>query len=58
VDGPAIKNHVDVLNEYNAVNDPDIEPSAGWWPTLYGQLHPTPAVPALVWHNAGPFNSR
>jgi pectate lyase len=58
VNGPAIKNHVDVLYEYNAANPTkQLDPTVDWWPTLYEQMHPTPAVPALVTAKAGPFTS-
>jgi pectate lyase len=56
VNGPAVKNHVNVLNEYNADNPTkQLAPTADWWPTLYEPMHPTAAVPALVTAKAGPF---
>ncbi len=56
VNGPAIKNHVNVLYEYNAANPTkQLAPTVDWWPTLYEQMHPTSAVPALVTAKAGPF---
>lgn len=58
VNGPAIKNHVDVLNEYNAVASASkqLAPTVDWWPTLFDRIDPTPAVPALVKAQAGPFS--
>jgi len=57
VNGPAIKNHVNVLNEYNAANPTkQLAATVDWWPTLYEQMHPTSAVPALVTAKAGPFS--
>jgi len=47
---------VNVLNEYNADNPTkQLAPTVDWWPTLYEQMHPTSAVPALVTAKAGPF---
>jgi len=55
VNGPAVKNHVNVLNEYNADNPTkQLAPTVDWWPTLYEPMHPTAAVPALVTAKAGP----
>ncbi len=54
VNGP--ENRVDVLAAYNAENPSKLLSSdLSWVPTLVGEMHPTEAVPALVWHKAGPF---
>jgi pectate lyase len=55
VNGPAAADCIDVLEAYNAVNSPALSPDVGWTPELSTLMHPTEAVPALVWHNAGPF---
>ncbi len=54
VNGP--ENRVDVLAEYNAAYpDTALSSEVGWVPFLVGEMHPTEAIPALVWHKAGPF---
>jgi pectate lyase len=55
VNGPAAADCIDVLEAYNAVNSPALSPDVGWTPELSTLMHPTEAVPALVWHKAGPF---
>ncbi len=55
VNGPAAADCIDVLAAYNAVNSPALLPDVGWTPVLFGPMHPAQAVPALVWHKAGPF---
>ncbi len=55
VNGTPRKNIVDLVAAWNAVNDPDLGTDVGWVPSLYCELHPTPAVPALVQNSAGPF---
>jgi pectate lyase len=45
--------HVDLVAEYNAVNDPDLVPTVAWAPTLYGKVHNAHAVAALVTVFAG-----
>ena len=49
------RNRVDVVAEYNAVNDPDLGTDVGWTPTLFERIHPTWSVPLLVWILAGPL---
>ena len=49
------RNRVDVVAEYNAVNDPDLGTDVGWTPTLFDRIHPTWSVPLLVWIAAGPL---
>ena len=44
---------VAALAAYNAANDPDLSPDAGWTPQLHRHLDPTWAVPALVSAGAG-----
>jgi pectate lyase len=56
VNGPSSADRVDVLAAYNAVNSP-LLPEVGWAPVLIGEMHATEAVPALVWHKAGPFRA-
>jgi hypothetical protein len=56
VNGTPPKNLVDVLAAYNAVNDPDLSPDAGWTPTLFLEIQPTGKVPSAVQSDAGPFN--
>lgn len=45
--------YVDVVAEYNAVNDPDLVPTVGWAPTLFTNLHNAHAVAARVTLQAG-----
>ena len=45
---------VDVVAAYNATHDPDLIPTVGWTPTLFLNVQPTAAVPALVEFFAGP----
>ncbi len=58
VNGPAVAERIDVLAAYNASYDPDLLLDDSWVPYLVGEMHPTEAVPALVWHKAGPFGSK
>ena len=58
VNGPASAERIDVLAAYNATYNPDLAPDDSWVPLLVGEMHPTEAVPALVWHKAGPFLSK
>ena len=44
---------VDLVGAYNAANDPDLLPDAGWTPTLRTRLDPAAAVPAVVAAGAG-----
>jgi pectate lyase len=55
VNGKTPAYRVDVVAAYNAVNDPDLSEAVGWVPTLFTEIHPTPAVPGLVSGFAGPF---
>lgn len=50
--------YVDVVGEWNAANDPDLLPDAGWAPSLYGPAgtaQPTNDVPDAVESGAGPM---
>jgi len=47
---------VDVLAEYNAVNDPDLLSDVGWTPTLFIDFLETQDVIPAVESGAGPFN--
>jgi pectate lyase len=50
---------VDVVAAWNAVNDPDLLPDAGWTPVLYGTAGiatPTNDVPDAVEAGAGPMS--
>jgi len=50
---------VDVVAAWNAANDPDLLPDAGWAPALYGPAgtaQPTNDVPKAVEAGAGPKN--
>jgi pectate lyase len=49
--------YVDLVAEYNAVNDPDLIPAVAWAPTLFRHLHNAHAVPLTVTLLAGPFFS-
>ena len=46
---------VDLVQAWNAVNDPDLSPTASWTPTLFSEIDPTKKVPAAVKDGAGPF---
>jgi pectate lyase len=46
---------VDVLAEYNAVNDPDLASDVGWVPTLFDWIEPSDIVEWRVELKAGPF---
>jgi pectate lyase len=53
----ASDNHpVDVLSEYNAVNNPDLLPNVGWTPVLFVEIEQTFKVPSSVLSRSGPFN--
>jgi len=56
VAGPRVRNPVDVIAAWNAVNDPDLSFDAGWVPTLNFELLPGWTTPILVPLFAGPFN--
>jgi pectate lyase len=53
--GPRVRNPVDVISAYNAVNDPDLGFDAGWTPALNFELLPAWTTPLLVPLFAGPF---
>ena len=55
VAGPRVRNPVDVISAWNAVNDPDLGFDAGWTPTLNFELLPAWTTPLLVPLFAGPF---
>jgi pectate lyase len=55
VNGTPIKNLVDVVAAWNAVNDPDLVENVGWVPSLFLTIQPTGDVPAAVQNDAGPF---
>jgi pectate lyase len=46
--------YVDLVAEYNAVNNPDLIPTVAWAPTLFRNLHNAHAVPPRVTLQAGP----
>lgn len=52
--GPRVRNPVDVISEWNALNDPDLGFDAGWVPTLDHELMPAWLTPILVPLLAGP----
>jgi pectate lyase len=52
--GPRVRNPVDVIAAWNAVNDPDLGFDAGWTPTLNYELLPAWTTPVLVPLLAGP----
>jgi pectate lyase len=45
--------YVDLVAEYNAVNDPDLTPTVAWTPTLFRNLHSAHAVPLVVLLRSG-----
>ncbi|MGH8175012.1 MAG: pectate lyase family protein [Steroidobacter sp.] len=53
--GPRVRNPVDVIAAWNAVNDPDLGFDAGWTPTLDHQLLPAWTTPILVPVLTGPI---
>ena len=53
--GPRVRNPVDLIAAWNAVNDPDLGFDAGWVPTLNFELLPAWTTPLLVPLLAGPF---
>jgi pectate lyase len=56
VNAASDNNLVDVLAEYNAVNNPDLSDDVGWTPTLFTEIEPTFKVPSTVESRSGPFN--
>jgi pectate lyase len=44
---------VDLVAEYNATNDPDLTPNAGWTPTRHTTIHPPHSIPTLISIHAG-----
>jgi pectate lyase len=53
--GPRVRNPVDPVSAWNAVNDPDLGADAGWIPSLKHQLLPAWTTPLLVPLLAGPM---
>jgi pectate lyase len=53
--GPRVRNPVDVVAAWNAVNDPDLGFDVGWVPTLNYELLPAWTTPLLVPLLAGPI---
>jgi pectate lyase len=47
---------VDVLAEYNAVNDPDLTSDVGWAPTLFDVIDPVENVEHAVERRTGPMS--
>jgi len=47
---------VDVLAQYNQVNDPDLDDDVSWVPVLFIDLQETQDVMPAVEAHAGPFN--
>ena len=56
VAGAGVRNPVDVVAAYNTTHDPDLDPDAGWVPTLNAQLAPAWTTPILVGLFAGPMS--
>lgn len=56
VNAASDNNLIDVLAEYNAVNNPDLSGDVGWTPTLFIEIEPTFKVPSAVESRSGPFN--
>ncbi|HJR80651.1 MAG TPA: hypothetical protein VJ821_11305 [Anaerolineales bacterium] len=50
------QHEVDVLDAYNAVNDPDLLSDVGWVPALFVDFQETRDVMSEVESGAGPFN--
>ena len=53
--GARVRNPVDLVGAYNAVNDPDLGVDVGFLPTLNFQLLPALTTPVLVPLFSGPF---
>jgi pectate lyase len=53
--GPRLRNPVDVISAWNAINEPDLGFNAGWTPTLNFELLPAWTTALLVPLFAGPF---
>lgn len=58
VNGHSRHHRVDLVAAYNAANDPDLSPDAGWTPTYVERVDPTQSVPARVAAHAGAGNLR
>ena len=54
-DTPA-NSFTDVVEAWNAVNDPDLVETVGWTPTLFLEVEATKNVPGSVLNDAGPFS--
>ena len=50
------QHNLDVLEAYNAVNDPDLLDDVGWTPSLFVDLMETQDVSSAVEAGAGPFH--
>jgi pectate lyase len=57
MNGHARADYVDVVAEYNAVREPDLDSTVAWSPVLVGRLDPVHAVEALVGTHAGPLKA-
>jgi pectate lyase len=55
LNGTAPKHAIDLVAEWNAVNDPDLIETVGWAPAFYRCIEPTKRVPSSVQNDAGPF---
>lgn len=56
VNGISPDYRVDVLEAYNAANEPDLSPEVGWIPVLFEEVNGTAMVAAAVPKKAGPMN--
>jgi pectate lyase len=54
--GSSHRHALSLLEAYNAANDPDLIPDAGWTPTLFTHVDRTKDVRPAVQGHAGPFN--
>jgi pectate lyase len=45
----------DIVQAFNALNDPDLTEDVGWAPTLFTELQSTKRVPTTVRNGAGPI---
>ncbi len=56
LNGSSKRYAISMLDAYNAANDPDLLPDAGWIPTLFTAIYPTRVVRQQVQAHAGPFD--
>jgi pectate lyase len=56
LDGSSHRHEVSLREAYNAANDPDLDPNAGWTPTLFTRVDRAKDVRSAVQGHAGPFN--